>query len=441
MTSRKLHAFFFVTYLLFTSCIIIHGEDNLLLPCSICVEGSLQLPDKLVSLPGVAGEFTCDQLNSFLPLLYPDSTDPDCQAIQSVGSLCGCPTPDNACSVCNDDAPMTFPDRPLEFFSDMFGGIAPNCELVGAFLLTSHTEDETTCTAAQSFLAEYCGCPESMNEANNPAAPCSLCADGSPITLPDEEINMEGFPFNNCKQLDEAVSLLFTTASDQCAIFQSVSTLCGCPKKENACTMCPDEGPMAFPDKSARFLKDLFGGTAPSCKVYEAYAHSLDNASDECQLVQSTSGFCGCAAVENHCHVCEVGDEVKPEYEEVEIDPVLLAIIGVQDAPFAVTCEFVEAMELQLKEDDPICRTMQTRRDVCGCNNGIYVYADAENEKDKRVLAWLPSLSGSLSLLGALAIIFDVVRDKKNRRQIYNQVSKPRDAFQTGESTVIHLLT
>jgi hypothetical protein len=100
------------------------GEVHIVLaPCSVCRDGqSIGLPENTGVLPGVPGEFTCQQLDIFLPALYPNSSHPDCQAIQSVGALCGCTTPSDACTICNDNAPMAYPKRPLEFFQDLFGG-------------------------------------------------------------------------------------------------------------------------------------------------------------------------------------------------------------------------------------------------------------------------------------------------------------------------------
>lgn len=361
-------------------------------PCSVCRDGeNVKFPNKVIVIPSLPGEFTCSQVDLLLPTMYPDNSHSDCQTLQSLGSLCGCRTPENACTLCEGGVPMAYPNRPLEFFSDMFGGVViPDCNLVDAFLRMSHAEGDATCSVARSFLAEYCECIGSITSANSVSefSPCSICEDGSNITLPDVELNIEGFPFSTCGQLDEAVSTLFTDGSGQCSTFQSISSLCGCPTKPNSCNMCPDGGSMAYPDKPARFLKDSFGGIVPSCKVYEAYVQTtLDDDSEECHMVQATSGFCGCPAKEDHCLVCGKDEVVQPEFEEVVVDERLLALIGLKDSSFPMTCELGISLQFQVSANDKICKLMQSRQDVCGCNNGVYAYNGADTNKKKAVLS------------------------------------------------------
>lgn len=398
--------------------------DDASVPCSVCRDGlGVGWPENTISIPNISGEITCEQLDLLVPSLYPDRSNENCQTLQSLGALCGCQTPVNACTLCKDGAPMAFPERPVKFFGDTVGGgtILPNCEIVDAFLRTSYSEDDTLCMSAQKFLGNYCECVGAVNEIDYSAEPCTLCNDGSPITLPDENINIEGFLFSSCKQLDLAASTLFKLGSDQCNIFQSFSTLCGCPKKPNSCAVCADGGPIAFPDKHVRFVKDMFGGIEPSCKVFEAFAQSFDEQSDECHLIQGCSGFCGCAPIKDHCSICDNGKALTREFEEVEVEPHLAALIGLGDSPFAVTCEYGVSLQFQIPAEEPMCMRMQDRQDICGC--GDYVYYGAYTERMKSVLFWLPFASAFLSVLGSLAIIVDVIRDATRRRQTYNQVS------------------
>lgn len=418
-----------VTTLLFLLILGVRSEhfqdSSLLVACSVCRDGpsSLGSPENVISIPGMPGELTCEQLDLLVPSLYPDSSHPNCQALQSVGALCGCPTPANSCTLCKDNAPMAFPERPVEFFGDALGGgmIVPNCEIVDAFLRTSYSEDDNLCASTQNFLGSYCECVGSVTEIDHSSEPCTLCDDGSPISFPDEVINIEGVPFSSCNQLDLAVSALLELGSEQCNMFQSISTLCGCPKRPDSCTMCPDGGSIEYPDKPARFLKGLFGGIEPSCKVFESFAGSFDKQSDECLLIQASSGFCGCAPIENHCNICDNGKELTREYEETEIAPHLAVLIGLADAPFPVTCEFGVSLQFQISAEDTRCMIMQDRQDVCGC--GEYVYYGAYTETMQLTLFWLPFASGFLSVMGSLAIIVDVISHKTRQRQMYNQVS------------------
>jgi hypothetical protein len=206
---------------------------------------------------------------------------------------------------------------------------------------------------------------------------------------------MEGFPFTNCKQLDQAAFTLFETGSEMCTLFQAVSSICGCPRKASSCDYCRDGGPIAYPDKPVRFLKDAFGGMVPSCRVFEAYAHSLDSWDDNCELVQTSSGFCGCAPVENHCKICPCEEGgLQTAYEEVVIDPFLLNLIGLDDVPFAITCEFMFGMESQLPMEAKICLYSRLRNDICGCNNGKFQMLGAHTTAELQLIIILATLSG-----------------------------------------------
>jgi hypothetical protein len=91
---------------------------------------------------------------------------------------------------------MAFPEGPLDFLQDMLGGFTPDCWIVDAFIRTSYSQGDSMCSGTQSFLEEYCECVGSVTEStysSQEEGPCSLCEDGSPITLPEEELNIEGF--------------------------------------------------------------------------------------------------------------------------------------------------------------------------------------------------------------------------------------------------------
>jgi hypothetical protein len=230
--------------------------------------------------------------------------------------------------------------------------------------------------------------------------------------------------YNSSRQLDQAALTLFPTGSDMCLLFQAVSSICGCPRKASSCNYCADGGPLAYPDKPVRFLKDAFGGMIPSCQVFEAFTHSLDSADATCLLIQTSSGFCGCAPiVENHCEICKGETEgLQSEYEQVEIDPFFLSLLGFDDGPFPVTCEFIFGMESQLEPTSNICENAVRRNDICGCNNGEFRMLGAKNSTDLQVLVILATIPAGLSLVGALSILLDVICDRKKRQKVYTQV-------------------
>jgi hypothetical protein len=66
-----------------------------------------------------------------------------------------------------------------------------------------------------------------------------------------------------------------------------------------------------------------------------------------------------------------------------------------------VTCELAVAIQFQVKADDPMCMAMMYRRDVCGIDD--YANFAAHTEREMAILYWIPSISGCLYLVGALA--------------------------------------
>jgi hypothetical protein len=157
--------------------------------------------------------------------------------------------------VCINNSPLAFPEQPLEFFQDLFGGTILDCELFNALvLLTSNIQGNGTCDGAQSFLSDNCCGSSSIGSSRNAGEDnvklmqqCSLCPDGLPITLPDGEINIREFPVTTCKQLNRAMSTLFEMGLELCMLFQTL--FCGYPRKANSCNMCPDGGgSISLPD-------------------------------------------------------------------------------------------------------------------------------------------------------------------------------------------------
>lgn len=50
---------------------------------------------------------------------------------------------------------------------------------------------------------------------------------------------------------------------------------------------------------------------------------------------------------------------------------------------------------------------------VCGCDDGQRQYMGATSDGHRAVLAWLPRITGLLSLVGSSMILFDVYRSRK----------------------------
>jgi hypothetical protein len=301
----------------------------------------------------------------------------------------------------------------------------------------------------QNFIAEYCGCDDE-DEVDGTDGPeyattnittmttqgCNLCPSGDPIALPDKNISIDGFPFQTCGQLDSAVQLLLTKTSDKCGPMQGLlGSYCGCPAVlENACQICPNGGMMAYPEKPVAFLKDQCGGLTPNCDILAAFTTTLEVGSEACNLIQLGSGFCGCPAIENHCRICP-GEIPLPEYAQKVLPPFMLSKLGVGDVGFPVTCELGLSFEFQLEEDDKMCILARSRNDLCGCGGGNYMYLGASDTPRKAALSWVSRCVSILSLIGSMFVISDVLRDKKRRKNVYNQLMLCMACFDVSYST------
>lgn len=140
------------------------------------------------------------------------------------------------------------------------------------------------------------------------SASCTLCEDESSPKWPDKVINIPGLPNNLiCRDIYAVVPLLIPDeSSNECRLTRRLSSICGCPRKPNSCSICPDGSPapnaaVLLPSFAALFAtKD---DEAPSCAVVEAYAHSFSNSSVLClQAQQEAAAPCGCVLEDNIFH-------------------------------------------------------------------------------------------------------------------------------------------
>jgi hypothetical protein len=133
-------------------------------------------------------------------------------------------------------------------------------------------------------------------------APCLLCPNWEAITLPLKKITFPGFEFvNNCQALSDLVRpRALLQESSQCALVQSIGTICGCPKKENACNLCVDGGKAVYGWSEKDSLADSFGEEiVPTCEIVEAGLHSYNDTDPYCYGSQLLlSEYCGCGADE-----------------------------------------------------------------------------------------------------------------------------------------------
>lgn len=129
---------------------------------------------------------------------------------------------------------------------------------------------------------------------------CTTCKDGGLSPNPENPINIKGLDINSCALVDLLVGSL-DADMPLCETAQSVSTLCGCPIEESACTLCSDGSRVAFPDVELEeylaldYIRGTPEGALLNCQTLEAYLHSKDANSDICISSQDeVYSRCGC---------------------------------------------------------------------------------------------------------------------------------------------------
>lgn len=78
-------------------------------------------------------------------------------------------------------------------------------------------------------------------------------------------------------------------------------------------------------------------------------------------------------------------------------------------------------------ETNPNCKLALGFNYICGCEGPGY--AGADTQAKRRALVWVPRTSAILSLLGSLAIVVDVFRDKVKRKTPYGQLMIAMSVF------------
>ena len=312
--------------------------------------------DQEVEIPGV-GLQTCGFVETTLPSVLQQGTE-QCTIVQSIGTFCGCPVADDACSgFCSDYDH----DAKVENFLG-FQGYTASCTMVKSYL-QSFTEGSEECSAETQRYSARCGCggeiPDDEEDGGSRVGlfkPFSLCPDGSYPEFVDK----------NLAHLLEGESNEVVSAASAFVINGTFT--CG------------------RADELAR------GGFVPDDSVIRD--------SEEQRLA---AGECGCPPVKNACEFCPTHDITKPD----EVVPLTRVLFGVEG-----TCGDLERMLTQFEKTDDHCWTVRNFAFLCGCNGGTPWYLGADSETEHKTLAWIPRVSGFFSFVGSLYIIQDVLRKR-----------------------------
>lgn len=254
------------------------------------------------------------------------------------------------------------------------------------------------------------------------ASPCTFCTRGT-ITTPDKAIEVPGYDFlSTCADVDLLLPLALTEDDPECQLLQSMSSYCGCPVREDSCTLCPDGSPVAQPDLEVSWFADEFGGTVPTCAMVEAFTASFAQSDDECRYaLQLISSHCGCPAVEDHCEFC-LGRPLKEEYYEKELPFLINEDFGNSGLGVKPTCGMLYETQYQLSRQHEFCWLSEQITFHCGCNDGILNYYGTSSKTQQAVLVWLPRAVALLSLVASILVLISILKLKKNRESVYHQL-------------------
>ena len=324
------------------------GDASSLSSCAVCGSwgpDSLPLRDKALPDLGVPVS-SCADLETTAGLVDVDSSI--CQNIQLFSTYCGCRRAPDACTLCWDGRDVTNPRtqlpnyRTTDFFVVGTERIL-DCESLQSYMHRRHNESQF-CFDVQLDVGEQCGCPSiplnARSSTNNtttnttlfrnsttPGYPvnatnstkktrkkCTLCENGDPPPFPDMRVDLGREVVLTCGEWDRSAWVLEADSGD-CGLMRAASRLCGCPVREDQCTMCPHREPVPWPDRHLNWLEESFLSTERSeflpqksnnfltCGLMESIVARDDNslfklfAAEEdlvCLATQMKSWICGC---------------------------------------------------------------------------------------------------------------------------------------------------
>mmetsp|Transcript_736 Transcript_736/g.1206 ORF Transcript_736/g.1206 Transcript_736/m.1206 type:complete len:586 (-) Transcript_736:240-1997(-) len=224
-------------------------------------------------------------------------------------------------------------------------------------------------------------------------APCSLCEDGSAVTLPDKVVRIPMFPEIICASLDTILpQILPDETSDQCTMARQLSSICGCPFQEECCWMCPDGSTVPDSGRNVEVVEFSFiFGIVPTCEIAEAYLHSFPENDELCAYShQNIASKCGCQVLNNE--TTSIGNAT------VDISDLL---DGSGSAPIVNQADIVKGV-------------------------GFF---GSSNREDIEMQYLVSRISCILSIIGTLLVLCDCLRHKRRRKNLYNQIVATMASF------------
>lgn len=139
-------------------------------PCSFCTRGNITTPQKPINIPGLEFLTDCASIDALAPFAFTNDA-PECVLMQKISTYCGCPPPEDSCSLCHDGEPVPNGDLEVQWLKQIMG-FAPTCDLMDA-ITASYPSKSDPCRDLQYSASSYCGCPGIVNH-------CVFC-DGEPF--------------------------------------------------------------------------------------------------------------------------------------------------------------------------------------------------------------------------------------------------------------------
>lgn len=227
--------------------------------------------------------------------------------------------------------------------------------------------------------------------------PCTLCPDASSTTYPDKVIVLPPLPPVTCKVAETSVPIVMPNdTSDECKLTHQISTICGCPKKPDACSLCPDGSAVSNKDTELPMFNPITSDSLFTCELMEAYLHSFSNKEDFCPYAQQhASEICGCPATSTGSN-----DWMWDEHNTTMVEP-----------------------------EVPTFDATTIR----------YTFFGATTNSKMDALHWVELVAAILSIVGAIVVIQDNLRNKKRKNNLYNQIITVMALFDIIQAVAIAL--
>lgn len=340
--------------------------------CTLCFVGLISKPEYELNLQQPFPLATCQDLENVAGFV--DDASDDCTGIRTLGGLCGCPPPPDACRLCADGQtlvyPSAIPSTPSPILDAAPEGVERSCGFLDSWIQSTATSDAEECLSMRTIFELDCLCTAVLNEGDQTVQHPSSSPSGNEAAEPSSTP----------------------------------------PIGSESCSVCPNGGAISNP--GALIPIDIPESPIPieTCKDLETAAVFVPASASECvNGIQLLAGLCGCSgessSVGEGCLICPGGEVPEPDTQFYNADQLNYVdnyfdqygddpLVGVGDG--MLTCQFVSlAFSIEVARDSEECFVNQLRREICGC----------EPHPKLKVLNWCRRTSAILSLLVSIVAI------------------------------------